>query len=284
MTRKNVEKNPLELLIALRVKNCAELVSECPEWLECEDFETYRQNLSEYNRNKLNTYKEHFDSQKPESWSDCVKVHLVGKKKFNHPLIVNADRKTGKADIYLEMVDGTFIGVSVKETAAATKSNYSVEKMLGGEVGKRCKTIRKQFLRDSGFPAHNRETRDQVNALFYDRTNVYWTEIRNAIAGSNQSIKDELVKYLRSTDNPFETWEFDGSALECLSATSTSSVTFEEFEPFYLTDSGVQRKAAKLFYKLAIVHESMCRKEYRVEIRWKGNIHSASPQFQIHNI
>jgi hypothetical protein len=27
----------------------------------------------------------------------------------------------------------------------------------------------------------------------------------------------------------------------------------------------------------------IAQKKYRVEIRWKGNIHAASPQFQIHD-
>jgi hypothetical protein len=34
-----------------------------------------------------------------------------------------------------------------------------------------------------------------------------------------------------------------------------------------------------LFYKL-----TCDEKNYRVEVRWKGNIHNASPQFQIHDL
>jgi hypothetical protein len=55
-------------------------------------------------------------------------------------------------------------------------------------------------------------------------------------------------------------------------------VTFEEHADYYKMKNGEERSAAKLFYQLCI-----SQKKYRVEIRWKGNVHDASPQFQIHD-
>ena len=57
-----------------------------------------------------------------------------------------------------------------------------------------------------------------------------------------------------------------------------STVVFEEYLPYYLKKSGVERKVAKLFYRLTVGE-----KIYRVEVRWKGDIYNAAPQFQIHN-
>ena len=54
-------------------------------------------------------------------------------------------------------------------------------------------------------------------------------------------------------------------------------ISFKEHLPYYLENHGEKRKTAKLFYQLRI--GSKC---YRVEIRWKGNVFQASPQYQIH--
>ena len=57
-----------------------------------------------------------------------------------------------------------------------------------------------------------------------------------------------------------------------------SKSSFEEYLPYYLNKNGQQKRAAKLFYQLVVD-----KKKYRVEVRWKGNVHGGSPQFQIHD-
>ena len=51
----------------------------------------------------------------------------------------------------------------------------------------------------------------------------------------------------------------------------------------YYDKKGNERETAKLFYRLVTVDRS-CNEEkiYRIEVRWKGNVHNSSPQFQIH--
>ena len=72
--------------------------------------------------------------------------------------------------------------------------------------------------------------------------------------------------------------EFDGVKISKLNKVSDiSQVIFDVYSPYYYDSNGEKRKAAKLFYRLQIYN-----KIYRVEIRWKGNIYNASPQFQIH--
>jgi hypothetical protein len=73
-------------------------------------------------------------------------------------------------------------------------------------------------------------------------------------------------------------YEYDGETFYSLNKqVELSEVTFEEYTPYYFDSKSNQRKAAKLFYRLSIGE-----KNYRVEVRWKGNIHNSSPQFQIH--
>ncbi len=78
---------------------------------------------------------------------------------------------------------------------------------------------------------------------------------------------------------PYNINEFHGTSItNTKHVTNINKVLFEEYDSYYMTSNGEVRNAAKLFYRLCIDE-----KKYRVEIRWKGNIHDASPQFMIHN-
>ena len=71
-------------------------------------------------------------------------------------------------------------------------------------------------------------------------------------------------------------YEFDGDRLKKINIKIEYNLIFEEHIPYYFNKKGIERKAAKLFYKL-----SCNEKNYRVEIRWKGSVY-CSPQFHIH--
>jgi len=211
------------------------------------------------------------------SHSDVKCVYISGKIN-RHPEIdtLNAglDKKECKADLYIQLPD-SFVGWSTKQQKNATKSNYSVLKILGEEMNKKLTKIKTDYLTESGFPTHIKSQRPQVNALFYVN-NPFWDAVRQGIEDHKQAVKEALVKPLLGINVQYPLYEFDGSSIQHLNNITDES-TFEEHPDYYLTKQGVRRNAAKLFYQL-IVH----KKKYRVEIRWKGNIHSASPQFQIH--
>ena len=98
------------------------------------------------------------------------------------------------------------------------------------------------------------------------------------INDENRDINESLIsdKY---RDDINEIYEFDGEKINKLNETiDVNEVLFEEHLPYYYDKSGKLRETAKLFYQL-IIHEKI----YRVEVRWKGNIYNASPQFQIHD-
>ena len=112
--------------------------------------------------------------------------------------------------------------------------------------------------------------------------------MRDEIAKNKSTVITELVKGLTGYTIPYPLYEFDGTSFQSLNAAVsmnddahadvTPLTTFEEHADYYMMKNGEERSAAKMFYQLCVVG-----KKYRVEIRWKGNVHGASPQFQIHD-
>jgi hypothetical protein len=217
--------------------------------------------------------------------TDITCVYVSGKKNAHekiHTLNAGLDIKQQKGDIYIEYATGEIIGWSCKQSAHATKSNYSVHKILG--LMKELNQTKSTFLAENGFPKFSKDQRELVNQLFYpkNKNNAYWDAVRHAITNNKSVVIDALVKGLTGYTIPYSLYEFDGSSFHSLntstSSTTTSEVTFEEHANYYKMKNGEERSAAKLFYQLCI-----SQKKYRVEIRWKGNVHDASPQFQIHD-
>lgn len=184
-----------------------------------------------------------------------------------------------KSDIYIKLKNNEFIGLSVKQSKDATKSNYSVQKILGEETNKLLTEIRKKYLNDQGFPKFDKSNREKVNALFYpkNKENPYMNKLKEEIENKKESISKYLMEKLYCSNVNYDVYEFNGVELIKLAKIVSSESTFEEYLPYYYDKKGEEREAAKLFYRLT------CNdKIYRVEVRWKGNIHNASPQFQIH--
>ena len=211
-------------------------------------------------------------------------IYISGKKnthtKINN-LNKNIDNKLAKSDLYIEYETGDFIGWSCKQSTNATKSNYSVHKILGTASSTKLNSIKNEFLITNGFPKFSKQERESVNRLFYpNRENKYWQQLRIEIENSNHLIKSVLIDYLYGGAMPYNIYEFDGASItnNTKQVIDLNKVSFEEYTPYYKTSNGEFRNAAKLFYRLCVDE-----KKYRVEIRWKGNIHCASPQIMIHN-
>ena len=277
MPRRNADCNPIELVVALMIKleNGVDpkTIEECPSWLYCPKFQQFRTNLLK--QGNLQPLITRFNEIRPPEWRDCIRVIALEKTRFDHPSLVGIDRKTAKGDVWLEFEDGTLMGISVKSSSDATKTNFSVENMMNKEAGSRVKKIRKEFLVENGFPKHLNENRPQVNALFYDRNNPYFTAIREVIALDDNIVR-QLMIHLFCLNFPVKFWEFDGVSLKQLGPDSARFVSFTEDESLY-TGS-----CAKMFYRLE-VEEGGVSKNYRVEIRGKGNVHTGSMQFQVHD-
>ena len=216
---------------------------------------------------------------------DNIKYILISGKKNKHVEIneINndLDKKAAKSDIYIKFMNDKMCGISIKETKFATKSNYSVHKMLGPETDKMLTTEKKTYLKEKGYASFDRNKREEVNQLFYpqNKENPYWIKMREEISKKKEELTKQLVIPLFCSKIPYDIYEFDGTSFIKLNKNTDdlSTITFEEHLPYYLDKKGEERKAAKLFYRLVIEE-----KIYRVEIRWKGNVHNASPQFLIH--
>jgi hypothetical protein len=281
--RKNVETVGSELLVAMLCAGSRYDADECPpNLMGCapDQFGKYRADMLTRSDNESSA--SNFMSARPAEWLGA-QVYLTGKSFADAPEIkaLNAglDRKVVKADVYLKLADASFVGVSVKQSEAATKSNYSVEKMFSKEDAAACQKTRRDMLASIGVTTYYDESkRDEVNALFYERTNPYWTLLRTNIETYKDSITKTLVDCLYGAGVPYPLYEFDGTLLVRLSVVDLAEVVFEEHMPFYMCDDGLTpRKCAKMFYRLTTPRGS-----YRVEVRWKGDCYGASPQFQIH--
>ncbi len=306
--RSSVEFNGMELII--------------PILLKCEDVNCYqdltvklnhmRENSNLYdsviilnNPHDFDKYVE--DIQKKEkiivksNYISNFKKNIINFNKFNpnninciyisgkinrhskiEELNKNLKKIETKSDIYVEFVNGEICGISIKQSVDATKSNYSVHKILGPEYDSVLTNTKKQFLNQNGITCFNKSERDKVNRLFYsqNKNNLYWEQLREIFIYKNNEISKKLVELLYCSNINYDLYEYDGNAFEKINKNINefNNVSFEEYKPYYLDKKGKERNAAKMFYRL-IVGEKI----YRVEIRWKGNIYNSAPQFQIHN-
>lgn len=215
---------------------------------------------------------------------DNIEFVYISGKKNKHTEINELNnglcKLEAKSDIYIKQKNNLFIGLSVKQSKSATKSNYSVQKMLGKEKDEQLTKIKKTYLIEQGFPKFNKMDRYKVNALFYpqNKLNPYMNQLKEEIENNKKHIAKFLVEKLYCSNVNYDVYEFDGIELSKLvKIIDESDIIFEEHLSYYYNTKGDEREAAKLFYKLT------CNdKKYRVEVRWKGNIHDASPQFQMH--
>jgi hypothetical protein len=250
----------------------------------------------------------------PEKLSSVQQVIITGKTIRDEKIkAINVGLgKDAKADVYWKMVEGyahPYEGWSVKQSKSATKSNYSVTKLVSVKERKECKAVKLQYLKDCNAPttkglseADKKIARKQCNELFYDsKKNPYWLKIKECVELNNDSIKESLVSSLFSSKISYPLYEFSGKEIVHLNGfkyvyNSHNPIEFAEEESFYYGKKGERRNAAKLFYKLKFAyttldtvgsHDNTTKfptKTFRVEVRWKGEIKTASPQFQMHEL
>ena len=272
--RKNVENNGIELLVAILLSNesvqtvdqlfallnqsdYGKLVCDKANMLKCIDDLVAKRKILQKIITNFNIQFKKFTHI--ISFSTIDKVYLTGKY-VTYPEIVelnkDLDKKAAKGDVYVKLLDGTFVAFSVKQSKAATKSNYSVHKLIKNkDDDKRLTKIKKEFLVGRGFPKHDKEKRDEVNALFYCGVeNPYWTEMRLVIEKHKDTVIKGLAENLACAKIPYNMYEFDGEHLshlnDFISAGDSNNVSFEECPEYYRDSKGNMRQCAKMFYKL----------------------------------
>lgn len=239
----------------------------------------------------LKDYINNFRKINSSFWENIKYIYISGKKnkhKFIDELNKGYDVKETKSDIYIEYLDKPPIGISVKQSNKAQKSNYSIEKMSDiYEPGLRKKISEKRraYVRShnyygvKGFEGvEKKQQREFVNSLFY-KENPYFDALKFYIEKYKIEIGIDLVNYLNSTVVPYDVYEFDGNQMVHLNKNRNfKNIRFDLHEPYKYQNCGDLRNAAKLFYQLAFDD-----KKYKVEVRFKNDIYTSSPQFCIHN-
>jgi len=200
----------------------------------------------------------------------CGKSQIPEIKELNRGI----ELSERKADVYGCTEDGKYSGFSAKQDTKCTKTNLSVEK-LTDQTDTLC-SVRKKYLESNGHPKYEKHKRENMNDLFRDPNNTYFTQLRKAISENKSKIIAKLYSLLYRSTLPYPLYEFDGKSLINMSDISVCDASFEEHEPYYYKKNGERRCAAKMFYRLQINLTV-----FRVEIRWKGNVFY-SPQFHTH--
>lgn len=294
--RKNTDNNCFELICALCLEHPSIQIKEdfkniqyinCKKLKGCNEeyFEKYKNDLEIRSNNIISSYINNFKQESEKYLEYPIEhIYLEGKNITSQEILElnnNINNKCAKADIYVKYINGQIIGISVKQDEKCTKSNYSVESIINNIVEPEnrdlLKNIRKKLLKDEGFETFSKEQRQVVNSLFYpNKQNDYWDCLREHIINYNDSIKNKLIEYMYPIDLPYKLYEFNGKNIKEMNYNNCIS-EFYECKEYYYTTKNKLRNAAKLYYRLIVNNEI-----YRVEIRWKGTIHNASPQFQIH--
>lgn len=298
--RASVDYNGMELLVAIlisdvHVNTVTELLQKIQDmkkegyndiilFNKPEDFNKYVEDICK-KIPLIDKYMSRFRASTLDfNFNTITHVYIAGKNNTHRKIQeINklVEKKSAKSDVYVEYMDGHVVGISVKQSSDATKSNYSIQKILGASVDKQLTDIKRNYLHENNFAQFDKTKRDEVNQLFYsqNKSNPYWRELKREIATNKSLIIKSMVEALFCLNVGYDVYEFEGSTFTKLNtAVDMSTVTFEEHLPYYLKKTQQERKSAKLFYRLIVEN-----KIFRVEIRWKGNVHTSSPQFQIHN-
>jgi hypothetical protein len=298
--RKNTDFNGFELLFCLKlidknISNKKDIENINFEYFNkyvvgCDEssFTSYKDDILSRNSNIINKWLINMNTYDLFKQT-FIKIYLEGKKIKSHEIKeLNKnihDVKQKKADVYIQLQNNNIIGISIKQDANATKSNYSIEDIIQ-KIHLRTnlepipfKSTRIQYLADNGFHEFKEEDRPNVNKLFYPNvSNCYFDLLKKYIHEYNSDIVQYMINCLYPKDLPYMLYEFDGIKLIQLNNIIINSTLFAEHLPYYYTSKGILRNCAKLFYQLKI-NDTI----FRVEGRWKGNIFTSSPQFLIHN-
>jgi len=224
-------------------------------------------------------------------WRNIKNIYISGKTnkhKFVDNLNKGFDRKETKSDIYIEYLDKPPIGISVKQSSDAQKSNYSIEKMAGTYepgLSKSLSENRRAYCRSHNYyglkglnAEEKKQRRDFVNNLFYIK-NPHFDSLMFYIEKYKIEFGIDLVNYLNSTAVPYNVYEFDSKEMIHLNKNRNfKNIRFELHEPYKYKKNNDLRNNAKIYYQLTYDD-----KKYKVEVRFKTDIYTSSAQFCIHN-
>ena len=281
MTRKNCETNWAELAVAALFDDPT--VKTVDDLYNCRLAETnpdYVNDLEGRKPERVKLYLANLRKQLTNfDFGKVDRVVILGKNQTSDPEVAEIqkglDRKKTKADVMVKLIDGRWIGISVKDSVGATLTNYSVEKIL--PTGKELARVRLQVQESAGLPIdkQDKDLRPQYNACF-KKENDYFNAVEKELDENREEVLETWVKSMYPSEMPFDLFLFNGVTFTQINrVVDTSDVQFTRIE----NPAKNSRGAAKMFYSVQVEGIGT----YRVEIRWKGNT-LQSPQIFTHAV
>jgi len=253
--------------------------------LECDVsiLPSYFENLRGRSERLVNQYLDKIDF----SW-EIEKVYFTGKtfNKCQEIMKLNTNPETKelynvkltKSDIYVKIVSGEIIGISIKSSNKDTKTNYSIEKLFANlNIDTDFKNLRINMLREEfGVEyKYSKSKRRRANKLFYDKTNPYFMEIIETIETHHDEFTLELLKYLYPITIPYDCYEFNGKEMINLK----DNIDLDNFRIERNTDYE-SATSAKLWYSMYQEEKEI----YKFEIRGKNDLYKGSMQVLLYNV
>ena len=290
MTRKSTENNFSELLcsvlpLGLTSSSFDDIHQFTQDKIDsnllfCKDYTPWFEDLCSRKPKLIENYIAAWNNQSLP-WSSVEKVILVGKYDKDYPEIVQLnqglDIKEKKSDVYILGTlqgddDSVWFGLSVKASKDCPITNYSIEKIL--PESEECRPLCKATLQGAGFAAFTKDTQKACSKLFRNKENAYWLHLENLIEAHSDILMKEVAKGIISENTPYNVFEFDGHSFIDIKSINLEGAVFRPSETFSKKKNGNPRWAAKLWYEIVKDEKIL----YKVEIRWKGNMFTASPQ------
>jgi hypothetical protein len=225
-------------------------------------------------------YIQNFKRQIESLDLNIVEVYILGKNQKINPEIEKLqkglDRKEKKSDVMVKLVDGSFVGFSVKSGKGDTLTNYAIEKFLPD--AKQLKECRLRKVREAGLPeVLDKSRRDEYNDLFRGE-NDYHSQLIDAVMANKESVLNQWAMNL-FPDIPFLVYSFDGDKLRVNTYQQVKDTKFD-LKPIPCPAKKPRGNGpAKTFFE---VSENGCP-SYIWDVRWKGSV-LASPQILTHRI
>lgn len=248
--------------------------------IACIEKDSYLENLERRTPKNILNYIQYVNSIR-HHFPQIQEVIVIGKSMSQYPVLSRLnqglDQKQSKADLMLVDIHNRWIGISIKASPYSYLSNYSLEKMLPN--GEALSKIKLDYLIDSGYPSFKKSERDELNELFYPKPhqpNPYWEEVMRSMEINKNEIMSSLLNLLTSNDTPYPMYEMNGKSLVDLKRGLRNKLLNETH---ILKMELTEKRRAKLVYY--IVSNNI--KNYRVEIRWKGNVFQ-SPQLMMQKV
>jgi SOS response regulatory protein OraA/RecX len=235
--------------------------------------------------------------------TDMIEVFVEGKCMTN-PIILELtqsikERTQKKADLYLRVNDTRWIGISVKTTPGDTKSNWSIERLIGEQdpdLKQEIKGIREAINKQHGIDRDWRDNKEKNRKIYNESmygNNAYKAQINKwMIKPENKTYLQNIIAKAAGSSNHFEMYECNGREnrdLRGIYHEIQNTVEFNIVPDLPETSKYVEEtlnqkshysvSAAKMWYYVTLNNTA----KYRIEIRWKGEPY-ASPQLLLFDL